>query len=166
MVGGPVSDRQDQILTAIDATLAGYVDQGGSFDEGYSHDAMRWSPAEASRDEVDDQQVLWQRMVDQAALYGRVTAIVRGGVIAEVLDGSRVEHHADRSYAVPYEVMSIPVEVFTGLSDAARSLPVHISPAEAMIPGPNRPIHIRGAYDDQPAQVTEIDLDSEEDTDS
>jgi hypothetical protein len=35
----------------------------------------------------------------------------------------------------------------------------HLSPGEAMIPGPNGPIHIRGAYGDQPMQVTEVDLD-------
>ena len=36
---------------------------------------------------------------------------------------------------------------------------VRLSPAEAAIPGPNGPIHIRGAYGDEPMQVTEIDLD-------
>lgn len=39
------------------------------------------------------------------------------------------------------------------------SILFHASPGEAMIPGPNGPIHIRGAYGNEPAQITEIDLD-------
>jgi hypothetical protein len=36
-----VSDRQDQILTAIDAALSGYTES-----DPVSFDAMRWSPSE------------------------------------------------------------------------------------------------------------------------
>ena len=40
------------------------------------------------------------------------------------------------------------------------SIPVRISPGEAIIPGMNgRLIHIRECYGDEPMQVTEIDLD-------
>ena len=38
-------------------------------------------------------------------------------------------------------------------------LVAHLSPAEPIILGPNGPIHIRGAYGDEPVQVTEIDPD-------
>lgn len=46
---------------------------------------------------------------------------------------------------------------------ASEAIRVHLSPAESVIPGPNGPIHIRGAYGDQPAEVTEIDMDDLED---
>jgi hypothetical protein len=46
-----------------------------------------------------------------------------------------------------------------GFIRSGDSIPVHLSPGEAMIPGPNGPIHIRGAYGDLPMQVTEVDLD-------
>ena len=45
------------------------------------------------------------------------------------------------------------------VSDSIRA---HISPGEAMVPGPNGPLHIRGAYGEQPAQITEIDMDDPE----
>lgn len=46
-----------------------------------------------------------------------------------------------------------------GADDAIRA---NISPGEAMVPGPNGPLHIRGAYGEQPAQITEIDMDDPE----
>jgi hypothetical protein len=53
-----------------------------------------------------------------------------------------------------------PVDRFSVTRAAGSdSIPVCLSPAEAMIPGPNGPIHVRGAYGDQPMQVTGIDPD-------
>jgi hypothetical protein len=43
-----------------------------------------------------------------------------------------------------------------GTSD---SIPAILSPGEAMLPGPGGPIHIRGAYGNQPMEVTQVDLD-------
>jgi hypothetical protein len=43
-----------------------------------------------------------------------------------------------------------------GISD---SIPAILSPGEAMLPGPDGPIHIRGAYGNQPMEVTQVDLD-------
>jgi hypothetical protein len=163
-----VSDRQNEILNAIDATLSGYTDS-----DPVSSDAMRWSPAESSHNRTDERQVLRQQLADQAALYGQVTAIVRGGEIAEVLDGSRVEQHPDGSYTIHDESQYFdrtgqlyphpprrPTDRFSFTRPASSdSIPARLSPGEAMIPGPNGPIHIRGAYGDQPMQVTEVDLD-------
>ena len=146
-----MSDRQQEVLNAIDATLSGYTD----YDD-ISHDAMRWSPRE---------------------LETSCTCTVSQPC------EQHVPYPAD-SFAAALtrftEVTSMSVEEFTRLADAARSLPVdarrlhlnrtvqsassdsipvRISPAEAVIPGPNGPIHIRGAYGDEPMQVTEIDPD-------
>jgi hypothetical protein len=40
------------------------------------------------------------------------------------------------------------------------SIPAVLSPAEAVVSGPNGLIHIQGAYGDEPMQVTELDLDA------
>lgn len=46
------------------------------------------------------------------------------------------------------------------MSDSVRA---YLSPAELVLPGPNGPLHIRGAYSGQPAEITEIDMDDLED---
>jgi hypothetical protein len=161
-----MSDRQQEVLNAIDLALDGCDE-----DWTVSGDAMRWQPAEARHDRSDERQMLRQRMADQAALYGGVTAIVRDAEIVEVLDGARVEHSADGSYTVygelePYLTRRMPDRFSFSIRDgqngpvvaSSDSIPVCLSPAEAIVPGPNGPIHIRGAYGDEPMQVTEVDL--------
>lgn len=145
------STREDQILTAIDAALSGHTES-----DPIGFDAMRWSPTEASHDDrLDERQALREQMARQAALYGSVTAIVRDGEITEVLDGPREYGYGGEWH----EVRAVTLQRGTD----GESVPVHLSPGEAMVPGPNGPIHIRGAYGDQPAEVTEIDKDDRED---
>jgi len=45
------------------------------------------------------------------------------------------------------------------------SIPVQLSPAESVVPGPNGPLHIRHAYGDQPMEITEIDMEDLENDD-
>jgi hypothetical protein len=147
-----VSDRQDEVLNAIDATLSGFTD-----DDPISEDAMRWSPEEpaadtpmlhpALQDYFAERLHPWQmRMLSDviSAGPGRLEIETRGRNVM----GPRGLRNA----------IGGPVRG-PGSSDA---IPVRLSPGEAMVLGPNGPIHIRGAYGDQPMQVTEVDLDDTE----
>ena len=128
-----MSDRQDQILTAIDAALSGHTST-----DPIGCDAMRWSPREDNEQTVE---------VDQPT--GRTYTHV-------VYDEFRYFRAGDLAEALPVR----PSDRFSFTrATSSHSVPARLSPAEAMIPGPNGPLHIRGAYGDQPMQVAAIELD-------
>jgi len=133
-----VSDRQEEVLNSIDMML-----DAADEDWTVSGDAMRWMPA--------DEEETFE--VEGGA---KITHFPGSGYM--ILDEHLYIEATGRLYAHPPRRR--PVDRFSFTRAATNdSIPVRISHAEAVIPGPNGPIHIRGAYGNEPAQITEIDLD-------
>lgn len=159
-----MSDRQNEVLNAIDATLSGYTDS-----DPVSSDAMRWSPREGNDEELTATEATMRRIGDGAVRAGRTlaegfqaaTQALSGG--ADRLHPWQMRMLSDVISAGPgrleLETRGRNVMGPRGFIRSGDSIPAHLSPGESMISGPNGPIHIRGAYGDEPMQVTEVDLD-------
>lgn len=165
----------DEVLSSIDATLA-----GADEDWDVSGDAMRWTPpmADRVRDFIK-------------ATTGQDLHPWQAQLVADMLEDRRrrAEQPPDPYPPPPDSAAAdlnriqqnldvITDEVFggfdefhhfgpgqlAGIRSNSDSIPVRLSPAEALLPGPNgTAIHIRGAYGDQPTQITQLDLDDTED---
>jgi hypothetical protein len=215
-----VSDRQNEVLNAIDATLSGYTDS-----DPVSSDAMRWSPREDEEQTIEveggakvtffsngysilDEHLYVEatghlyphpprRPVDQFSLTRAASSDSIPALLSNPAEGNEEPNpagpdlaattadwvhavlggEADRLHPWQMRMLSDVISAGPGRleletrgrnvmgprgfirSGDSDSIPVHISPGEAMIPGPNGLIHIRGAYGDEPMQVTEVDLD-------
>jgi len=125
-----MSDRMDEVLSSIDATIA-----GADEDWDVSGDAMRWAPQGAPPVESE---------LDHA-----VKQMIRFG---EIWSG------AAQSYVDGVAAAFGPV---MGLGSNSDSVPARLSEGEAMVPGPDGPVHLVGDevqefrrfYLDQPVQT-------------
>jgi hypothetical protein len=133
----------DAVLNRIDDLLDGVDD-----DFEVSGDAMRWQAPECEGETIE---------VEGGA---KITYLADGYMI---LDEHLYVQATGQLY--PHPPPSPPRRAFqfyaTNSTDgpASDSIPAILSPGEAMLPGPDGPIHIRGAYGDQPMEVAQVDLD-------
>jgi hypothetical protein len=123
-----VSDRQEEVLNHIDAALDGAVDWGADFDDEHSDDAMTWQPPEAIKDPATEM-ADWVEATTGNHLHPYQVQMLSG--ILALGDARPVFETRGRNVMGPR-------------MHSSDSIPVRISPGEAMIPGPNGPIHVVG----------------------
>jgi hypothetical protein len=155
-----VSDRQQEVLNAIDLALDGCDE-----DLSVSSDAMRWSPGpdnvteerlRTALGEAADQLHPWQLQIGAAILDAHAVAASNPDTPTDWFRRA-IETRGRNVMGPPGFARAIGGPV-RGPSSSDAIL-ARLSPAEAIIPGPNGPIHIRDAYGDEPMQVTEINHD-------
>lgn len=154
----------DAVLGRIDDLLDGVDD-----DWSISGDAMRWAPPGKREQAASTPTHYTYAVMDEEYEF---TSDVRvpmrnGSQTADAWEAARRQVMGSGQWqGFRRFILNQPVEVTLVRCDhepSSDSVPAILSPAESVIPGPDGPIHIRHAYGDQPAEITQLDLDDTED---